>query len=231
MTLIELLVAVAIVVMVTAMIAGGIASNDGLKMRNAAKRLSLTYEQLGTEAVLRNKSFRITYDLDNSRYEFQVGDASATIFADPESKERYEEEQEDLRARLARKLDDGKTKSQKEILWEVAAGLDGKVDLPGGVYIKSVYTPQMEEPVEYVEEGDREDLEEGETNPRMVYSHIFANGFAEMTIVQIALLDDPMDGYTLVVDPLSGEVQLHTEFLEPDDVLDFYPDEGPELSL
>ncbi len=55
---------------------------------------------------------------------------------------------------------------------------------------------------------------------------------AEQTVVRIADIEDPEDGFTLVVEPLSGRVILHDDNeLELEDLLEWLPDEGPELAL
>jgi uncharacterized protein YeaO (DUF488 family) len=60
---------------------------------------------------------------------------------------------------------------------------------------------------------------------------IFPNGTMEPTLIRIVDSDDQEDGVTIMVEPLSGRVEIVEEELELDDWLDWLPDEGPELTL
>ena len=50
------------------------------------------------------------------------------------------------------------------------------------------------------------DPEEGQ--PRVIYSYVFPNGFTEHTVIWLTEKDDPTSGWTIVVEPLSGNVRL-----------------------
>ena len=109
---------------------------------------------------------------------------------------------------------------------QVAARYTKKVELPWGTRFGGILTPQYEDMVEpRDEEVDTEDPEE----ERIVYSYLFASGFAEPTVVQIVEIDDPGEGYTVVVEPLSGRVHLHGELLSHEGMFDDMPEEGPDL--
>jgi hypothetical protein len=97
-----------------------------------------------------------------------------------------------------------------------------EVQLPSGMRFGGVYTPQYGELVEPTGEDDEDDV-------LRVESYVMSNGFVEHTLIQLVDIDNPSDGYTIEVQPLSGIVKLHAEVLEPDDRLDFVPQEGPNL--
>jgi len=41
--------------------------------------------------------------------------------------------------------------------------------------------------------------------------------------------DDPEEGYTVEVEPLSGKVHVHGELIDFEDSFEWVPDEGPDL--
>ena len=91
-----------------------------------------------------------------------------------------------------------------------------------------MYTPQYEDLVEpSVDPEDTDSVDPEEAV--VVYSYMFASGFAEPTVVHIVERDDPESGYTVVVEPLTGRVHLHGEVLDHEDFFDDFPEEGPEL--
>ena len=234
MTLIEIMVVIAIMAVVMAV---GVPTLRGVldaEQTASARELALTYRYLRDESALRNVTFRIAYDLDTASYAVEVGDPATLIFTDPESREEFEEEIEDQLKRFTdRELEEGLAADVEAKKGRFAGlsdpALEGAVALPGNSFFHWVYTPQYEEPV-FAPEEPAEDEDDPHT---IVYSYIFPNGFAEQTIVRIASLDDPEDGYTLVVEPLSGRVNLYSndEDIDIEELLDWLPDEGPELAF
>ncbi len=101
-----------------------------------------------------------------------------------------------------------------------------EVQLPGGVQIGGVYTPQYGR---IVKPGDTLSEQTDEDAPTEVYSYIMNNGFTEHTLVWLVKDNDPDDGWTVEVEPLSGRVHLHGELLDLYDVQKRIPDEGPSL--
>jgi type II secretory pathway pseudopilin PulG len=230
MTLLEVLISIAIMMLMTAVMVPTLSNVLALEQRNAARKLALMYEQLHDEAVLRNRTFRIAFDLDANKYTVESSDSRASIFTDPTARENYEEREkerlEDMEEEDRKDYLDNQAKFQK-----VGDGEFSKAfELPENTRFKMVYTPQYEEPVEPRDQGRRKRRGE-EDEPNIAYSYLFANGFAEYTVIQIveddALYDD--EGFTIIVDPLSGKVEFVTELVDHHDRFDFIPDEGPQL--
>ena len=63
----------------------------------------------------------------------------------------------------------------------------------------------------------------------MAYTYIFPNGTVEYTLIRIVSEDDPEEGYTIEVEPVSGRVNIMEEERRPEDATSWLPDEGPEL--
>jgi prepilin-type N-terminal cleavage/methylation domain-containing protein len=230
MTLLELLVSIGIMLMLTAVMVPTVSGVLMLEQRASARNIAILFEQLHDEAVLRNRTLRIAFDLDRHSYKVETGEAGVTIYTDPEARTAFEEREEDF----VEQLD---PEEREEYLKHVTfqAYEDGQfakeVSLPPNTRFKMVYTPQYEEPVTPREADDKgKGKDDDDEEPRVVYSYLFANGFAEYTVVQLVDADDEESGYTIVVDPLSGKVEFVSELVDQHDRFEFIPDEGPRLS-
>ena len=104
----------------------------------------------------------------------------------------------------------------------------GPVALPEGTIFAWVWTPQYAEPVAPSRDLEEDPLEEGELGT-MAYTYIFPNGTVEYTLIRIVSEDDPEEGYTIEVEPVSGRLNIMEEERRPEDATSWLPDEGPEL--
>ncbi|MFM2161403.1 MAG: hypothetical protein RLZZ383_915, partial [Pseudomonadota bacterium] len=73
MTLIELMVAIAIMLLFFGIMLPSLGGVLLLKQRQAARDLALIYARLHDEAILRNRTFRIAFHLDEGFYEVEMG--------------------------------------------------------------------------------------------------------------------------------------------------------------
>jgi len=236
MTLMEILVTIAIMVGLFGIAVPSLRGVFGLERAQAAKQLATTYNYLREEAGLRNVSFRIAYDLDLRSYSVQVGDPSTLIFTTAEERVEFEEDvQDELRRYTQREIEEGEAREVQEKRGrfdglESDMVLDARVQLPSGTRFGWVYTPQYEEPVEPRDEEIDSDFDDEEDH-RVVYSFIFPDGYMEQTLIRLVDEDDEEDGLTIEVEPLSGRVLIHDAEILPEDLTDWLPEEGPELSL
>lgn len=228
-TLIEIMVVLAIMGVVGAAAVPSLQAVFDLEQRGAAKELVDTYRLLQTEAVLRNVSFRVAFNLDQRKWYIEVGDPSALVFSDPETREKYERERQDQLKRFSKQeRESGAAQS--------ALGGDGKFqtlntplfttqhELPANTMFAYVYTPQYGEPVRPSDEPP-----ESSEDERVVYSHIFPDGTMEYTIVRIVDSYDPADGYSIEVEPFSGDVRLEDDEQEIGANQRWIPSEGPSI--
>ncbi len=237
MTLVEIMVAIAIGVTAIAIALPGFRGILGLERASAAKELATTYRFLREEAGLRNVAFRIAFDLDASSWSVQVGEPGTLIFSGAEEREAFDEEIEDeLRRYTQREIEEGRATEVTDKLSrfeglsrEGGATLPSRVQLPNGTRFAWVSTPQYEDPMEPQDPPPDED--DGEEGHLVVYSYIFPDGYMERTLIRLVDVDDPDDGLTIETEPLSGRVTIHEEELDPEELVDWIPDEGPELSL
>lgn len=223
MTLLEVMVALAIAVGVLVVAIPSIGAIFALDQHRAAKDLALLYQQLHDEAIMRNVTFRIGFNLSDNSYQVEAGDPRTLIFENSEEREEYRDV---MRERIEATSDEEVTNRQKPQAFEkFNAAYATKRSMPGGTVIAGVYTPQYEEMVRPKKFDDSKDA-----TGKVVYAYIFASGFTEHTVVEIASEDDLSDGYTVEVEPLSGAVTLHSTIIDWEDSFDFVPEEGPSLS-
>jgi len=221
MSLLEIMVSIAILLVMSVVVVGGMNSVFGLDNRKAARKLALAYERLNDEAVMRNRTYRIVYYLNQNSYVIEAGEPGALIAASPEAREEHERR---MAAKLSAMSEEEhahwlhKNKQPFESLGEGRM----EVQLPNGMVFGGVYTPQYGELVE-------PDGADDEDEQQRVESYVMSNGFTEHTIIQLVSVADPDDGYTIEVQPLSGEVVLHGELIDWRDAFAHVPDEGPSL--
>ena len=194
-----------------------------LEQRSAAREIALTYERLRDEAVLRNLTFRVTFHIEKNVWQVEVGRPGEVVFRDYESREEAEERFRRDREEMTQEEKDalrGTSYRTVQESWAV------EHRLPDNTVFGGVYTPQYEE---MVTPDDAEDFAERGV-PFRVSSHVFANGFAEHAVILLVDRDDPENGYSIEVEPLSGQVTMHNMVIDPEDSFDWVPDEGPGLS-
>jgi prepilin-type N-terminal cleavage/methylation domain-containing protein len=229
MTLIEVMVTVAIVLLILAVGIPSIAGLMALQQRGAVYELATTFAYLRDEATLRNVTFRIAFNLDRSTYEIEAGTPDATIFSTEEERVEWEQELEDrLNAYTEREIAEGVANELMDQTGRFQGledvTLDTKVELPGGSRYGWVWTPQHEDPV-----APAEFLAEDPEDDTIVYAHIFPNGQLEPVVVRIVDEDDEDEGWTIIVEPLTGRIHLEDSVVEPEDLFDWLPVEGPEM--
>ena len=232
MSLIEIMVVFALLLLMVAVLIPSLQSIFSLQQRQAAKQLVLLYQRLHDEAVLQNVSFRIAYDLENGTYKVESGEAGMLIF---DSAEAREEAAEQRRSKLALMNDEERVQHEKarKPFEKLSKDLDESFDLNPGIMLGGLYTPQYGKMVRPTAlGGDAVEMVDakGEVVPGVLYSYVFSTGFTEHTVIWVVDEDDPESGYTVEVEPLSGQIHLHGELIEWEDRYDFVPDEGPGLS-
>jgi len=226
MSLIEILVVLAIGLLLIGVMIPTARSMLALDQRAAARNLALLYQRLHDEAIMRNRTFRIAFYLDEGRYVVEPGEPGALISANPEDREQFEEE---TRRKLALMDEEQKKawfQSNRQPFESLAKEGMFEVELPHSVVFGGFYTaqygPDMIRPGQRLAGSDKDD-------PLKVFSYVMSNGFTEHTMVQLASRGDPEDGFTIEVEPLSGVVQLHGEIVEPNEAYAFVPEEPPAL--
>lgn len=222
LSIMEVMVVVAILLALVVVMVPAVNSVLMIQERRAAKQLVMLYQRLHDEAVLRNRTFRMVYDLDAGKTKIEVGLARAVIYTDTDQRERYEEE---LTRKLALMDEEERAAYERarQPFEKLEANFQDTFDLPKGLQFGGIYTPQ------YGKMMTREELPDPEDGTRLIYSYVFPNGFTEHTVIWLTETGNPTEGWTIVVEPLSGRVMLYGELIDWEDTIEDIPDEGPRL--
>ncbi|HHO50698.1 MAG TPA: hypothetical protein ENK18_07425 [Deltaproteobacteria bacterium] len=229
MSIMEVMVAIAIGLILMAVLAPAGRSLLELDQRGAGRKLAVTFERLHDEAMMRNLSFRLVFFLDQGKYVIEAGEPGALISASPEERAEFDREMRDKEEAMKRLGDDAYRawmRSRRQAFETKGKREQTEVELPSGVKIGGVYTPQYGK---MVLPGDDLGDKLNKDDPDKVYSYIMNNGFTEHTLVWLVKASDPSDGWTVEVEPLSGIVRLHGELIDVRDIQQQIPDEGPDL--
>lgn len=228
LTLAEITVVLAILSII-ALVGAPIVNNVfAVKQRSAIRELAQTYIWLGEEAQLRNVCFRLALNLDQNTWKIEVGDSGALIFSNPEEAQEYADTiKQKMRRFTKRQREEAGLEEAKEEPSQFDAmdssAFTTEYQLPEGLSFSFVYTPQ------YGKDGLRpsDDIPDEAAEERIAYSHIFPDGSAEHTVIQLIEDDDISTPISLIVEPLSGKVKITTELREPTESLSWLPEEGP----
>ncbi|RMG19148.1 MAG: type II secretion system protein [Deltaproteobacteria bacterium] len=209
MTLIEVLVGLLIVAGLLAMVVPAVTARAGVRVQEEAGRLAGSIRYLYNYAAIHGQTCRIAFSLAPSR-EGSEESASAYRFECTEGNPRLKPEQTQVRdgrieeeeeepvdetqlseeERFQRRIEAGPRWS------ELSGGLAKTVELPPGVSIRGIWTPQLSDVVSA-----------GET-----WLYFFPIGETQRALIWIG---DPYDNvYTLSVQPLTGRVRVFPEALE-----------------
>ena len=223
------MVVIAILVLIMGVGIPSLAGLLALQQRGAVQELATSFVYLRDEATLRNVTFRLAFNLDRHVYAIEAGSPDAVIFSSSEERIEWEQDvQERLSRYTERELEEGAATELMDQTGRFAGlddvTLDSKVELPGGSRFGWIWTPQYEEPV-YPAEEPPEDPEDDQ----IVYAYIFPNGQMEHAVIRIVSDDDPADGWTLIIEPLTGRIHLEDEEIDPLDLNEWLPEEGPEM--
>lgn len=194
MTLIELLVAMAIVGMIMAVAATGLRSVFDVNLKSAASRLASTLRYLSNKAVTDHLYLRMVYNLEDETYQVEESSDPFVISpAEEEEEARKEEKKEGEEEETEAEAEEG----EKTAFTQSEAKFIQPTKLPSDVFFKDVsvsYLPQKRE-------------------GGLVRTYFFPDGFATATVINLRDEDDE-DHYSVELFPLSGRVRVAGEYRE-----------------
>ncbi|MFT4625044.1 MAG: type II secretory pathway pseudopilin PulG [Myxococcota bacterium] len=234
MTLMEVMVVIAIAIVLIGVAVPAMASLLDLQLRRQARDLVMMYQKLHDEAILQNVSFRVGYDMDNNTYLIEGGEPGALIFDNADDREEWEEQ---VRDKLGTMSEDERKawKAARKPFEALQERIKEDFEIPNGVMIGGIYTPQYGKFMKPTALGgdlaDELNQDGDIIGKQRVWTYIFPNGFSEHTVIWVVDADDPTNGYTVEIEPMSGGIHLHGELIDWEGSYDFVPQEGPELSL
>jgi hypothetical protein len=217
-TLMEMLLAVALIAMVIAGVSLGVGAISSTKLRHAASRMGAVISFLAHEAVVKGRPMRLVLDLGAGTYKVETmaveDDRSAAYLAAGEkrgqgqSEEAPEEELErksslskgeDQSAALKLGLGDfikPPSQGRQKPAWEPITDGIRVEPLPETVRFASIYTPHQTEP-----------FTQGQG-----YIYFWPNGSTEHTLVHLSLGDASEDEtdkfYSILIDPMTGRAEV-----------------------
>ena len=229
LTVIELMIVLAVLSIVVAVSMPGLNAVLGLEQQSAIKEIGQTLMWLQEESSLRNVAFQMEINLDRNQWSVKQGDAGTLIFASPKEAEEFRVAQKDKMKKFTkRQLAEGSVDLEEDPVKfdEIDDPVfTTKKELPEGLQFVYVYTPQ------YGEKGvtPHNEIPDDPIDESIAYIHIFPDGTAEHTIIQIAYMDEDTDGMSLEMEPMGGMVKFSTERIDPEESLRWIPTEGPDF--
>jgi general secretion pathway protein H len=197
-TLVELMIAVAVIAVLAAAVVPSVASLSGADARKAAGELSGSLRYLFDTAALRHATCRMVLDLDQRAWGAECAPRLVGVARDQGLAGGRAGEEEDLESRFP----DERDAERRRLLAKSRFGaftdrLLKHRELPGTTEIREVRV-----------EGRREPVTEGKA-----YVHFFPGGQAERAFIEVA---DGNNLYTVVVEPFTGRARVVTGALKED---------------
>lgn len=195
MTLIEIMIVVAIIGGIMGLGAMVLFPGDEVKVRKEASRLAGTIKFLYNEAAIKNKFFRLAFNLDENSY--YVESSSEPYFVKME-----DEEEEKLPTTLEGEEGEEGSEEGGPTMPTFSAEegyLTKPVKFPTGIIIRDVIVMHSKE--------------RNETG--IVYTYFLPNGWAEPLVVNLSD-EDEENFYSLEVNPLTGKSKIRAKYLEID---------------
>ncbi len=209
MTLIEISVAIMLLAAMLALAVPAFKAATDADLRATAMRISGASRAVYGEAAIKNVTMRMAYDLDKGAYWIEAYPGTFAISGKERDLDEVRDEEEDAKKERERKEElaekygreaDGEASTPHLEFVAVKFGFVEPEMLPNGVKFAGVRTPQFKQVVK----------------TGKAYTHFFANGWAERTLVYLE--DSGGSKITLEMEPLSGRVLVHEGELDFEDV-------------
>ena len=213
-TLIEMMIALAIVALITVVTVRGLHSYAKTDLRATATRMAGSIRYLFDRASTTGRVHRLVLDFDNGKYWAEVSDDQFIMGAGKETEESRKKEAE----KIAKEEEAKREAADKEAFFGASqipsrylpkpftpkrAKFDAfretavkPISLKSGVFMADIYTPRLVKP-----------LTEGKG-----YVYFFPMGMTEAAVIHLS--DGKETFYTLIVHPLTGRVSVKNSFVE-----------------
>lgn len=194
LTLIELMVAMAIVGLIFAVAAVGLRSAFNVNLKKTASSLASTLRYLSNKAVTEHQYLRMVYDLDEQSYHVEASENPFVVSSEPEEEEKKpaEEETPEDSEEAEEEADES-----KPVFTQLESRLLKPKKLPSDVFFKDVT-------VSYIL---------GKREQGQVFTYFFPDGFATPTLINLRNEED-VDYFSVELFPLSGRVKITSEYRE-----------------
>ena len=198
MTLIEIMIVVAMIGGIMALATVIVFPGDDAKLRDEASKMAGTIKYLYNEAAIKNKYYRIAFNLDENSY-------------------RVESSEEPFYVTL---VGEEKEKAAPDTIGETEGEGEGEVDEEGEGVPPPAFVAEegiMFKPVKFPSGVKIKDVlvlhEEARVETGVAYSYFLPNGWAEPMVINLS--DEEEESfYSLEVNPLTGKSKIRTEYIE-----------------
>lgn len=194
LTLIELMVAMAIIATIFVVSASGLRQLTSADLKNSASQMASILRYLSNKAVTEHIYLRVVYDLDAQSYWVEESREKFLIVKEettpkPEKTQKKEKEKEEKKEEKEETKEDFAVSESK---------LLKKKTLPNEVRFKDVYADYLE----------------GKRESGQVHTYFFPDGYATGTIIHLHNKDDEEDLFSIELQSLSGKVRISREYVE-----------------
>jgi prepilin-type N-terminal cleavage/methylation domain-containing protein len=229
-TLIELMVALAVIALIMGVAVRGMRSMLKSDLRATSIKMAGAIRYLFDRASTTGKIHRLVIDFEQGRYWAEVSDDRFYMPRERETDETREQvaEEEAAEAEEKKKEEEAQLQSEGQVDMSKYIPQEFKpqrarfsafkemavkpVQVKGGIKITGLFTPRLAQP---------------QTTGRG-YIYFFPLGLTEAAQVYLSDDDGQQSFYSLVVHPLTGRVRVHNTFVQPP-VEEQYDDEGNKL--
>jgi len=201
-TLIEILIVLGIIAGMMAFAVSVVGTSSGSAMRQSSREMMRMIKYVYNQAALTSEYYRIVFDLSEQKYFVEYSAEPFYIVLEDDEKEairiKNEEDQDEP--------DEDETPSQAAALGNFAEFEDDLLEihnLPSNIKIADIFVSHH-----------KEKIEEGK-----VYLYFFPKGYTEFAVIHLSD-EDGEDFMTLVVNPLTGRVDVRTDYVEHEELLE-----------
>lgn len=202
MTLIEIMIVIAMIGGIMAMATYVMFPGDDAKIRDEATRLAGTIKFIYNEAAIKNKYYRLVFNLDENSYHVESSTEPFYVSIEGEEDAKKPEAKKESPEGGGESPEQTSGGGDEESAAPPAFASEDSymlkpVKFPDGIKIKDIFV--MHEP-------ERQEV-------GTVYSYFLPNGWAEPVVINLSD-EEEQNFYSLEVNPLTGKTKIRTEYFE-----------------
>jgi len=196
MTLIEIMVTLGVIALIMGITISQLGGTFDAHAREATERLASTIRYLYNKAASENLTMRLVFDFEKRTYNVEAtADRFLIEKGDPRDKQKRKSEKSTEKAAEGEITPIQKAEAS---FGAVDSYLLKPVELPGGVFIKDIYTEHDQGPV----------------TSGTAYIYIFPSGYVEHAIINFRNEEDS-EQRSLEINPMTGNSRRYDEYREP----------------
>jgi general secretion pathway protein H len=190
MTLIEIMIVVAIIGGMMALGTSVLFPGDEAKLREQSIKLAATIKFVYNEAAIKNKYYRLAFDLDGKSY--SVESSSDPFLVGIEQEATTKQKSSSAASKVPEASPNASPSFTEETDFMVRS-----TQLPSGIKFKDILVAHMR---------DRQDKGKA-------YAYFFPNGWVERMVINLSD-DDDQNFYSLEINPLTGKAKIRSSYYE-----------------